>query len=155
MKKSTLATKSTTAKSKAVKTAKTSKPTHSELRGYRDLHEHLAELDKQGLLITVERPINKDTELHPLVRWQFRGVLPSPTAKLFCLPMWSMAKAKNTTFPLWWAHWQHRVKFTASAWAVQLQTLAKLGAMPLPIPSNPSSSKKPLAKKLSFKAKTC
>ena len=28
-------------------------------RGYRDLHEHLAELDRAGLLITVNREINK------------------------------------------------------------------------------------------------
>ena len=40
---------------------------------YPDLHEHLEALKRAGLLITVERPINKDTEMHPLVRWQFRG----------------------------------------------------------------------------------
>ena len=42
-------------------------------RGYPDLHDHLAALDKAGLLIKVDRKINKDTEMHPLVRWQFRG----------------------------------------------------------------------------------
>jgi 4-hydroxy-3-polyprenylbenzoate decarboxylase len=52
-------------------------------RGYRDLHEHLRELDRAGLLITVDRPINKDTELHPLVRWQFRGGIPEPERKAF------------------------------------------------------------------------
>jgi len=40
---------------------------------YSDLHEHLEALEKAGLLIGVDRPINKDTEMHPLVRWQFRG----------------------------------------------------------------------------------
>ena len=38
-----------------------------------DFQEHLADLEAQGLLVRVERPINKDTELHPLVRWQFVG----------------------------------------------------------------------------------
>ncbi len=52
-------------------------------RGYRDLHEHLQELDKAGLLITIDRPINKDTELHPLVRWQFRGGIPEAERKAF------------------------------------------------------------------------
>ena len=52
-------------------------------RGYRDLHEHLAELDRQGLLVTVDREINKDTELHPLVRWQFRGGIAEPDRKAF------------------------------------------------------------------------
>ena len=27
-----------------------------------------------GLLYRIKRPINKDTEMHPLVRWQFRGL---------------------------------------------------------------------------------
>ena len=48
-------------------------------RGYRDYQEHLAEIEKAGLLRTVDRAINKDTEMHPLVRWQFRGGIPEPT----------------------------------------------------------------------------
>ncbi|HVA23579.1 MAG TPA: UbiD family decarboxylase, partial [Chloroflexota bacterium] len=40
----------------------------------RDLRSHLAELEARGLLVRVSRPIDKDTELHPLVRWQFRGL---------------------------------------------------------------------------------
>lgn len=38
------------------------------------LSEHLAALESRGLLTRVTREINKDTELHPLVRWQFRGL---------------------------------------------------------------------------------
>ena len=52
-------------------------------RGYRDLREHLAELEKRGLLVVVDRPVNKDTELSPLVRWQFRGGLPESERKAF------------------------------------------------------------------------
>src|SRR5712691_5312389 len=52
-------------------------------RGYADLHEHLEALRKAGLLITVERPINKDTEMHPLVRWQFRGGIAERDRKAF------------------------------------------------------------------------
>ncbi|HWI15919.1 MAG TPA: UbiD family decarboxylase, partial [Burkholderiales bacterium] len=52
-------------------------------RSYTDLHEHLAALDRAGLLITVNRPINKDTELHPLVRWQFRGGIEEKDRKAF------------------------------------------------------------------------
>ena len=40
----------------------------------RDLRAHLAELEARGLLVRVSRAIDKDTELHPLVRWQFRGL---------------------------------------------------------------------------------
>jgi UbiD family decarboxylase len=45
-------------------------------RGYPDLRDHIANLRKNGLLRTVDIPINKDTEMHPLVRWQYRGGVP-------------------------------------------------------------------------------
>ena len=41
--------------------------------GYPDLHDHLEELKRRGLLQVIDRPIDKDSELHPLVRWQFVG----------------------------------------------------------------------------------
>ncbi len=41
---------------------------------YKDLRDYLDCLEKDGKLRRVSRPINKDTELHPLVRWQFRGL---------------------------------------------------------------------------------
>ena len=47
---------------------------HETPRGYADLHEHLARLDaRRPALSRIDAPVNKDTELHPLVRWQFRG----------------------------------------------------------------------------------
>ena len=41
---------------------------------YRDIRDYLGELDRRGLLRRVGRPTNKDTEVMPLVRWQFRGL---------------------------------------------------------------------------------
>src|SRR6185295_5354678 len=52
-------------------------------RRYRDLHEHVLALAEAGLLVVVDEPINKDTEMHPLVRWQFRGGIPEPERKAF------------------------------------------------------------------------
>src|SRR5581483_2925684 len=52
-------------------------------RGYADLHEHLAELEKRGLLLRIERPVDKDAELHPLVRWQFVGGMDEAERKAF------------------------------------------------------------------------
>ena len=52
-------------------------------RGYRDLHEHLEELKKRGLLLTIARPVDKDSELHPLVRWQFVGGMDEAERKAF------------------------------------------------------------------------
>ena len=48
-----------------------------------DLQEHDQRLDERGLLVRVERPINKDTELHPLVRWQFVGNFPEEARRAF------------------------------------------------------------------------
>src|SRR5258707_11870551 len=46
------------------------------------LASYVEALDKAGKLIRVTIPINKDTELHPLVRLQFRG-LPESQRKAF------------------------------------------------------------------------
>jgi 3-polyprenyl-4-hydroxybenzoate decarboxylase len=35
---------------------------------------HIAALEESGLLVKIDEQINKDTELMPLVRWQFRGL---------------------------------------------------------------------------------
>jgi hypothetical protein len=45
----------------------------SPSRGYPDLHDHLAALKAKNLLVTIDEKIDKDAELHPLVRWQFVG----------------------------------------------------------------------------------
>jgi UbiD family decarboxylase len=52
-------------------------------RSYADLHEHLRRLDKAGLLYKIDTPVNKDTEMHPLVRWQFRGGILEKDRKAF------------------------------------------------------------------------
>lgn len=43
-------------------------------RPHADLRELLHALEESGRPVRVRRPINKDTELHPLVRWQFIGL---------------------------------------------------------------------------------
>src|SRR6266852_4501436 len=48
-----------------------------------DFQQHLAALEAQGLLVRVERAINKDTELHPLARWQFQGGLAEAQRRAF------------------------------------------------------------------------
>jgi len=52
-------------------------------RRYPDLREHVEALDRAGLLHTIDSPVNKDTEMHPLVRWQFRGGIPTHARKAF------------------------------------------------------------------------
>ena len=77
-----------TTRAKTAATPKTTPPSqHEPARDYPDLHEHLASLKRAGLLITVDREINKDTEMHPLVRWQFRGGIAEPDRKAFLFTM--------------------------------------------------------------------
>src|SRR5256885_17098580 len=50
-----------------------------------DFQVHLAALERRGLVVRVDRPINKDTELHPLARWQFQGGLSEDKRPAFVL----------------------------------------------------------------------
>ncbi|HLI19865.1 MAG TPA: UbiD family decarboxylase [Stellaceae bacterium] len=52
-------------------------------RGYPDLHDHLAALKAKNLLVTIDEKIDKDAELHPLVRWQFVGGMKEEERKAF------------------------------------------------------------------------
>ena len=56
-------------------------PRHA--RSYPDLHEHVLALAREQLLVVVDEPINKDTEMHPLVRWQYRGGIAEQDRKAF------------------------------------------------------------------------
>jgi UbiD family decarboxylase len=67
-------------------------------RSYPDLHDHIAALDKAGLLITVDRAIDKDSELHPLVRWQFRGGIAEKDRKAFLFR--NVVDAKGRTYDI-------------------------------------------------------
>ncbi len=48
-----------------------------------DFQSHIADLEKRGLLVRIDEPINKDTELHPLVRCQFVGGVPEQDRRAF------------------------------------------------------------------------
>src|SRR5215203_4382540 len=48
-----------------------------------DFQQHLATLEAHGLVTRVDRAIDKNTELHPLVRWQFQGGLAEDQRRAF------------------------------------------------------------------------
>jgi 4-hydroxy-3-polyprenylbenzoate decarboxylase len=48
-----------------------------------DLQEHIADLEAKGLLRRIDHPVDKDTELHPLVRLQFIGGIPESERRAF------------------------------------------------------------------------
>ena len=48
-----------------------------------DLQDHLQRLEKLDLLQKINREIDKNSELHPLARWQFQGGIPAEERKAF------------------------------------------------------------------------
>src|SRR5690242_20018231 len=69
-------------------------------RTYADLHEHLDRLDRAGLLHRIDAPVNKDTEMHPLVRWQFRGGIPERERKAFLFTNIVDSKGRRYDIPV-------------------------------------------------------
>jgi UbiD family decarboxylase len=65
-----------------------------------DFQDHLAALDAAGLLVRVDRPINKDTELHPLVRWQFLGGVPEDERRAFLFTHVVDSKGRRYDIPV-------------------------------------------------------
>src|SRR6201986_743423 len=65
-----------------------------------DLQQHIADLDAKGLLIRIDRPINKDTELIPLVRWQFIGGMPEDQRRAFLFTNVIDSKGRKYDMPV-------------------------------------------------------
>jgi len=68
--------------------------------GYADLQTHIAALDKAGLLHRIDAEVNKDTELHALVRWQFRGGIPEGDRKAFLFTNIVDSKGRKFDMPV-------------------------------------------------------
>jgi UbiD family decarboxylase len=69
-------------------------------RGYPDLQEHLEFLKQRGLLLTIDRPVDKDAELHPLVRWQFVGGIEEGERKAFLFTNVVDGRGRKYAFPV-------------------------------------------------------
>src|SRR5688500_15446652 len=69
-------------------------------RGYPDLHAHLDALKAHGLLLSIDEPIDKDSELHALVRWQFVGGLEEADRKAFLFTNIVDARGRKYAMPV-------------------------------------------------------
>ena len=76
------------------------RPMTEAKRGYRDLHEHLEALKQQGLLLTIDRAVDKDAELHPLVRWQYVGGIEEHERKAFLFTNVIDGRGRQYAFPV-------------------------------------------------------
>lgn len=75
--------------------------TAAKIQGPRlDLHQHLADLEAADLLVRIDRPINKDTELNPLVRWQFIGGVAEEERRAFLFTNVIDSKGRKYDMPV-------------------------------------------------------
>ena len=65
-----------------------------------DLQDHLQRLEKLDLLQKINREIDKNSELHPLVRWQFQGGIPAEERKAFLFNNVTDANGKIFNMPV-------------------------------------------------------
>jgi UbiD family decarboxylase len=65
-----------------------------------DFQDHLADLEAAGLVQRIDTPVNKDTELHPLVRWQFVGGVPEEKRRAFVFTNVVDAKGRKYDIPV-------------------------------------------------------
>jgi len=110
-------------------------------RAYRDLHEHLAALDEAGLLCRIDAPVNKDTELHPLVRWQFRGGIPEEARKAFLFTNVTDSLGRTYDMPVVVGALSTNARMYSSGSACRSRRSARSGTTPSPIPSRRSRSR--------------
>ena len=65
-----------------------------------DFQEHLADLEARGLLVRIDHPVDKDSELHPLVRLQFLGGIPEAERRAFLFTNVVDASGKRYDIPV-------------------------------------------------------
>src|SRR5262245_9367062 len=65
-----------------------------------DLHEHIARLTERGLITRIDRAIDKDSELHPLARWQFQGGLREEDRRAFLFTNVVGARGESYDIPV-------------------------------------------------------
>jgi len=66
---------------------------------YKDLRQQIKALEEEGLLVRIKTEVNKDTELHSLVRLQFRG-LPEEQRKAFLFENVVDSRGKKYRIPV-------------------------------------------------------
>src|ERR1700761_9695327 len=65
-----------------------------------DFQQHLSDLEAAGLVERIDAPVNKDTELHPLVRWQFVGGVPEEKRRAFVFTNVTDGKGRKYDIPV-------------------------------------------------------
>ena len=109
----------------------------------RDFQQHLADLEKHGLLVRVDRPINKDTELQPLVRWQFVGGVAEDQRRAFLFTYVVDAKGRRYDMPVAIGVYASSPQIYARGMGQKVEDIGKAWVNAIKNPIAPVSVEKP------------
>jgi 4-hydroxy-3-polyprenylbenzoate decarboxylase len=103
---------------------------------FKDVREHLAALEAAHLLTRIDREINKDTQLNPLVRLQFRG-LPEIERKAFLFTHVTDVRGRRFEIPVAVCHLAASRKIYAFGMQCNVDSIAQRWAEALKSPIDP------------------
>ena len=118
-------------------------PDQPKLKPARDFQQHLADLEKHGLLVRVDRPINKDTELQPLVRWQFVGGVAEDQRRAFLFTYVVDAKGRRYDMPVAIGVYASSPQIYARGMGQKVEDIGKAWVNAIKNPIAPVSVEKP------------
>ena len=108
-----------------------------------DFQLHLAALEKAGLLVRIDRPINKDTELQPLVRWQFVGGVAEDQRRAFLFTHVVDAKGRRYDMPVAIGVYASSPQIYARGMGQKVEDIGKAWVNAIKNPIAPVSVEKP------------
>lgn len=101
---------------------------------YPSLREYVHTLESREKLFRIQREVCRETELHPLVRWQFRG-LPESERRAFLFENVANAAAANTRCQFCPGPALPPARFMPWAWAAERKRSSIAGSMHRKIPA--------------------
>lgn len=102
-----------------------------------DFQEHLARLEERGLLVRIDKPVCKDTQIHPLVRWQFVGNFPEQERRAFLFTNVIGAKGEKYDIPVVVGALAANDEIYAAGMGVRVEDLADVWMRALDNPIEP------------------
>ena len=107
-----------------------------------DMHEQMRILEERGLLRRIDRPICKDTELHPLARWMFTGGLPDSARQALLFTNVHGADGRKYDMPVLVGALAASPAIYAAGMGVPVEAIGEVWnrGMAVPIPPEPTTN---------------
>ncbi len=102
-----------------------------------DFQEHLKILEAKGLVTRIDRAVNKDTELHPIARWQFQGGLDDAERRAFVFTNVTDSRGKKYDMPVVVGGLAASAEIYASGLGVSVDDIGKVWVNAVAAPVDP------------------